>query len=124
MALGEVIRRRSGDLVTETVSVWHFRAEGPGDPGGRTYSMLYTDDGRTRVDVHDQCGSSYRTLWLGAGDMRPRQEWLDHLRETGRTEYRPRWCTVDGVEIPDDSDPEFDDNCCSAECRADLRPDW
>ncbi len=122
----EITRRRHhGDGITsETVHSWHFRKEGPGEPGGRTYQMLYADDGRVRIDVTDQAGSTCRAFFLGTSQIRPRQEWLDHLRETRQEVVEPRWCTVDGVEIPDDSDPEFDDNCCSAECRADLRPDW
>lgn len=120
----EITRRRRDGLINETVHAWHFREEGPGEPGGRTYDVLYADNDRVRIDISDQSGSAYRTLFLGASQIRPRQEWLDHLRETGQEAVEPRWCTVDGVEIPDDSDPELDDDCCSAGCRNELRPDF
>jgi len=120
----EITRRRRDGLINETVHAWHFRKEGPGEPGGRTYDVLYADSGRVRIDISDQSGSAYRTLFLGASQILPRQEWLDHLRETGQEATEPRWCMVDGVEIPDDSDPETDDNCCSPGCRTEMRPDW
>lgn len=122
----EVTRRRhhGESIVSETVHAWHYAEEGPGERGGRTYQMLYADDGRVRIDVTDQGGSQVRAFFLTPSQIRPRQEWLDHLKETGQEEYQPRWCTIDGREIDPESDRELDDNCCSAECRNDLRPDW
>ena len=123
--MATAINRRTKDgLINETVHAWHFRKEGVGEPGGRTYDVLYAPNGRTRIDVSDQSGSMYRTLFLRASEIRPRQEWLDHMRATGQEVREPRWCTVDGVEIPEGSDPEIDDDCCSAACRMDMRPDW
>lgn len=120
----EIKRRLRDGLINETVHAWHYREQGPGSPGGRTYDVLYAPNGRVRIDVSDQAGSAYRTLWLEASEIRPQQEWRDHLLMTGQTPVIRRWCTVDGVEIPADSSPEWDENCCSTECRSELRPGW
>lgn len=117
-------RRLRNSLINETVETWHRPEHGPGAPGGRTYDVLYAPSGRVRIDVSDQAGSEYRTLRLEASEIRPQQEWRDHLLATGQKPVLRRWCTVDGAEIPEDSDPEWDENCCSTECRNDLRPDW
>jgi hypothetical protein len=120
----EVSRRLRDGMITETVHAWHYREQGPGEPGGRTYAVIYGQNGRVRVDVMGDWGSYVRTIFLGASEMRPDQEWRDHLLATGHQPVVRRWCTVDGVEISPDSDPELDENCCSRECRNDLRPDW
>lgn len=120
----EINRRLADGVITETVHAWHYREQGPGEPGGRTYGVIYAPNGRVRIDVSDQSGSAYRTLWLAASEVRPQQEWRDHLLTTGQKPVIRRWCTVDGVEIPEDSNPEWDENCCSIDCRNDLRPNW
>jgi hypothetical protein len=120
----EINRRLKDGMITETVHAWHCREQGPGEPGGRTYGVIYGRDGRVRIDVTGGWGSSVRTIFLGASEMRPDQEWWDHLLATGQKPVARRWCTVDGVEIPSDSDPELDENCCSPDCRNDLRPNW
>lgn len=120
----EINRRMRDGVLSETVHAWHFRREGPGEPGGRTYDVIYAPNGKVRIDVSDQGGSSYRTLILGASQVRPRDEWLAWLAETGQTVAEPRWCMVDGAEIDQNSNPEFDEDCCSPGCRMDMRPDF
>jgi hypothetical protein len=120
----EITRRLHHGVVSETVRSWHYRSQGPGEPGGRTYDALYAADGRVRVDVMGCWGSVFHTVWLRPDEIRPRGEWLAWLAETGQPVPERRWCTVDGMEIPADSDPEFDENCCSVECRIETRPDF
>lgn len=120
----EITRRFRSGVVSETVHAWHYREEGPGEPGGRTYEVLYAPTGSVMVDVSGEWGSTLRALFIPASEIRPREEWLAWLAETGQTVTEPRWCTVDGLEIDQDSDPEFDDDCCSTECRIELLPTW
>ena len=117
----EILRRLKDGLISETVHRWHG---GPGLPGGRTYDVLYAPDGRVRIDVSGPWSSLYRTVWVAADEVRPEAEWREHLLMTGQQPVVRRWCQVDGVEIPSDSDPEVDENCCSPECWNELRPSW
>ena len=120
----EITRRMRNGILSETVHAWHFRKEGPGEPGGRTYDAIYAPNGMVRIDVSDQSGSSLRTVILGASQVRPRDEWLTWLAETGQVVAETRWCMVDGLEIDQDSNPEFDGDCCSPGCRMDMRPEF
>jgi hypothetical protein len=120
----EVIRRRRDGILSETVHAWHYRKEGPGDPGGRTYEVLYTRTGAALIDVSGCWASTLHRVWVPAAEMRPREEWLAWLAETGQAVAEPRWCVADGREIDQDSNPEFDENCCSVECRIEMRPDF
>lgn len=118
----EITRRKRDGLVSETVRAWHYHKEGPGAPGGRTYAVLYTPAGGAMIDVTGCWASTVHTVWVPAAEMRPREEWLTWLAETGRTVAEPRWCMVDGMEIDQDSNPEFDEDCCSVDCRIEMRP--
>lgn len=117
----EITRRLRNGMVGEHVLAWHYRSEGPGDPGGRSYDVLYASDGRIRIDVSGCWGSVFHTVWLKADEVRPQEEWRMHLLATGQRPVVRRWCTVDGMELPSGSDPEVDENCCSPECRSELR---
>lgn len=119
-----VMRGTAGDIITETVHAWHYRSQGAGEPGGRTYSMLYCPDGRVRIDVSGVWSSFPHTLWVKADEIRPRDEWMTWVAETNQSAVEPRWCMVDGLEIDPDSNPEFDEDCCSTACRIEMRPDF
>lgn len=121
----EITRRlhRSG-AISEDVHSWHYRTEGAGEPGGRHYHVLYAPGGQVLIDVGGHWSSLLRTIRLKADEIRPQEEWREWLLATGQQPEVRRWCTVDGTEIPSDSDPEVDENCCSPECRNELRPDW
>lgn len=120
----DIIRRMRNGILSETVHAWHYATQGPGERGGRTYYALYALTGAVRIDVSDACSSGLRTLWIEAKEIRPREEWLAHLKATGQPLTNRRYCAIDGMEIAGDSDPGLDEGCCSTGCRSDFRPDW
>lgn len=124
----QINRRLRDGMITETVHAWHYREQGPGEPGGRTYDVIYGRSGRVRIDVIECWGSSLHTIFLDANEIRPQQEWRDHLLATGQHPVEPRWCEVDGVEIPADriarEVPEDPERHCSAECWIEAQPTW
>lgn len=124
----ENIRRKNQDIISESVRRWHHKSEGPGEPGGRTYDVLYASDGRILIDVSGCWSSVYHTVWLTADEVRPRAEWLAHLAATGRQPVEPRWCEVDGREIPaeriDREDPQGSELYCSTGCYVESKPSW
>lgn len=122
------VRSKRSDVVAETVHRWH---RGPGAPGGRTYDVLYVRDGRVRIDVSGAWSSTYHTIWMEPEEVRPHEEWLAHLRKTGREPTEPRWCAMDGREIPAErierETPDEPELYCSADCYRDYReslPTW
>lgn len=124
-ARNRITRRKGQNWISETVERWH---SGPGSPGGRTYMALYASNGQVRIDVDGGWGSVWHTIHLSAEEIRPAAEWADHLKLTGQKPTEPRWCVVDGMEIPQEridrevsGEPE---EFCSTDCAVDVRDKW
>lgn len=94
----EIIRRVRNGILGETVRAWHHEGEGPGGVGGRTYDVLYAPNGRVRIDVSGYWSSTYHTIFLGAGETRPQEEYIDHLLATGQTVKMRAYCSICGLE--------------------------
>lgn len=120
-----ITRRKGRNWISEMVELWH---RGPGTPGGRTYLILYVSNGRVRIDVNGAWDSTLRTIDLKPEEIRPRSEWLAHLKATGQTPAEPRWCVIDGMEIPqeriDREVPEEPEEFCSRECAREVSHEW
>jgi hypothetical protein len=115
----EIIRRlRDGGVLGETVESWHCESEGPGEPGGRTYHVLYAPNGRIRVDVSGCWSSTYHTVLIEPEEVRPAEEWREHLLATGQTPGRRAYCQHCGLEKPDGLM-----GSCPEGCR-DHQPEW
>jgi hypothetical protein len=113
----ETIRRLRDGVLSETVESWHHESDGPGEPGGRTYAVLYIPDGRIRIDVSGCWSSTYHTVWLKAEEVRPQEEWREWLLATGQTPPMRAYCWDCGRE------KEGPDHSCPEGCR-DPHPNW
>lgn len=120
-----VARRKGQGYITETVERWH---EGPGSRGGRSYLILYCPDGRVRIDVGGVWSGFMHEVRLTPEEIRPAAEWMAHLKATGLKPVEPRWCVIDGVEIPqeriDREIPDEPEEFCSRECAREVSDEW
>lgn len=115
----EIIRRLvGGGVLSENVQCWHRAEQGPGRPGGRTYSVLYMPEGPVRIDVMDGWASEFRTMWLKAEEVRPIEEWKEHLLRTGQHSVVRSYCSICGLE------KKRADFTCPEGCRPGRMPEW
>lgn len=120
-----ITRRKGHGWISELVERWH---RGPGEPGGRTYLVIYASNGHVRIDINEPCTSLVREVRLEPTEIRPAAEWTAHLKATGQKPTEPRWCVVDGMEIPqeriDREIPEEPEEFCSRECAREVSHEW
>lgn len=97
----EITRRVRNEILNETIEVRRDESEGPDSLGGRTYDILYAPGGRVRVDlIGGYWSSEVHTLFIERDEIRPREEWIDHLLTTGQTVRARTFCQHCGLEKP------------------------